>query len=141
MRENILLPYMINKSLRQDKTTIERADQLAESMGLDGKLNRKIGKLSQGEQQRVAVCRALVTKPSLLLADEPTGNLDPKNKEVILRLLLEYCRLEQATMLVVTHDMAIVGGFDRQIDFALFHQDASSDPLPEPASQQQEAAG
>ena len=123
LRENIVLPHLINKSLPLNKSVYHRAEALAESMGLGDKLNRRISQLSQGEQQRVAVCRALVTDPPILLADEPTGNLDPRNKRHILDLLFKHCEETNATMLVVTHDMAILDGFDRQIDFADFHRE------------------
>ncbi len=123
--ENILLPFMINRSLRMDVEVLARANELAASMGLQDKLARKIRRLSQGEQQRVAICRALVTHPQLLLADEPTGNLDPRNKDLTIRLLFEFCARQKATLLVVTHDLGIVAGFDRQIDFAQFRDGGS----------------
>ena len=123
--ENILLPFMINRSLRIDSEVLRRGMELAASMGLQDKLSRKIRRLSQGEQQRVAICRALVTEPPLLLADEPTGNLDPRNKGLTIRLLFEFCRRQKATLLVVTHDLGILEGFDRQIDFAQFRAEDS----------------
>lgn len=123
--ENILLPFMINRSLRMDGAAIERGNELATSMGLQDKLSRKIRRLSQGEQQRVAICRALVTEPPLLLADEPTGNLDPRNKGLTIRLLFEFCQRQKATLLVVTHDLGILQGFDRQIDFAQFRPEVT----------------
>ncbi len=123
--ENILLPFMINRSLRMDVEVVARANELAASMGLQDKLARKIRRLSQGEQQRVAICRALVAHPQLLLADEPTGNLDPRNKDLTIRLLFEFCARQKATLLVVTHDLGILTGFDRQIDFAQFRAEGS----------------
>jgi ABC-type lipoprotein export system ATPase subunit len=120
--ENILLPFMINRSLRLDPAVVARAKELAISLGLGDKFSRKIRRLSQGEQQRVAICRALVTHPPLLLADEPTGNLDPRNKDLTIRMLFDFCRRQGATLLVVTHDHGILGGFDRQIDFAQFRR-------------------
>lgn len=121
--DNILLPFMINRSLRLDAAVIRRAGDLAASMGLRDKLSRKIRRLSQGEQQRVAICRALVTEPPLLLADEPTGNLDPRNKGLTIQLLFDFCHRQKATLVVVTHDLGIVGDFDRQIDFAQFRSE------------------
>ncbi len=123
--ENILLPFMINRTLRIDSNVLTRGTELAASMGLQDKLARKIRRLSQGEQQRVAICRALVTEPPLLLADEPTGNLDPRNKGLTIRLLFEFCRRQKATLVVVTHDLGILEGFDRQIDFAQFRPEAT----------------
>jgi len=82
--DNILLPFSINESLKREHRSsqgrAEQARELAQAVGLDSKLRRRPHQLSQGEQQRVAICRALITTPKLILADEPTGNLDPKNK-------------------------------------------------------------
>ena len=119
-QDNILLPYLINSSLRLDKQVYAQAERLADQVGLQDKLNRYPHKLSQGEQQRVAICRALITRPKLLLADEPTGNLDPSNKKKILEILFEASAVNQQTLVVVTHDMSILDGFDRIIDFEKF---------------------
>jgi putative ABC transport system ATP-binding protein len=72
--------------------------------------------LSQGERQRAAICRALVTRPGLVLADEPTGNLDPRNKRVILDELLDAARDRGAAVLAVTHDHDLLGAFDEVVD-------------------------
>lgn len=117
VRENILLPCSINASLPMTEELRERAVSLAKSMGIDDKLNRQIHKLSHGERQRVAICRALLTRPKLLLADEPTGNLDPSNKTHIVELLTEYVRESEATLIAVTHDHSLLPKFDRKIDF------------------------
>jgi putative ABC transport system ATP-binding protein len=114
--ENVLLPYRITGALRIDRAVRERAARLVEGMGLGDKLRRRIGQLSQGERQRVAVCRALLTEPALLLADEPTGNLDPANKGLVLSLLLAAARESGATLLTVTHDHALLDRFDRIVD-------------------------
>lgn len=118
--DNILLPFLINRSLPNRSNNRNRAKELAEQVGLGDKLNRHPGKLSQGEQQRVAICRALITRPQLILADEPTGNLDPKNKKTILDILFQQCASNNQTLIVVTHDMNILDGFDRVIDFEQF---------------------
>lgn len=115
--ENILLPYFVNDSLKLSGKTRESAKTSAEQMGLGDKLRRTARKLSQGEQQRVAICRALINTPKLILADEPTGNLDPKNKSLIMKLLFKYCDQNKATLVVVTHDTNILDGFERTIDF------------------------
>ena len=117
-RDNILAPFWINSTLKLTPAIRTQAEQLADSMGLADKLNRHPAKLSQGEQQRVAICRALLTQPSLILADEPTGNLDPDNKRIILDILFE--SLADRTLIVVTHDLGILSGFDRTIDFEQF---------------------
>ena len=85
--ENILLPYRITRALKLDRAVRSRARLLAKEMGLGDKLTRHIPSLSQGEKQRVAICRALLPHPTLLLADEATGNLDPVNKTHILDML------------------------------------------------------
>ena len=119
--DNILLPYRINRSLRLDGTVRDRARALAEGMEIGDKLARPVERLSQGEQQRVAICRALLVRPDLLLADEPTGNLDPDNKERVLDLLARYADERGATFVCVTHDHNLLHRFDRVIDFAEFH--------------------
>lgn len=130
-RDNILLPFYINSSLTLTRPMRQRSELLARSMGMADKLDRYPRKLSQGEQQRIAICRALITEPRLLLADEPTGNLDPANKFKILELLTAESRASGQTLLVVTHDMGIVEGFDRTIDFEDFR--SSIAPLGAPA--------
>jgi len=104
--DNVLLPFSINQSLaeqRSRKAAVEQATKLVDGVGLASKLRRRPNQLSQGEQQRVAICRALVTNPQLILADEPTGNLDPKNKRMILDLLLAQSTQRNQTLIVVTH--------------------------------------
>jgi len=118
--DNILHPYRITKALKLDSMVKKRAADLADQMGIGDKLKRKPAALSQGEQQRVAICRALLPKPRLLLADEATGNLDPENKTKILDLLFKSVAMENATLLAVTHDHELLPKFDRVIDFKEF---------------------
>lgn len=117
VRENILLPCFINSSLPATTELRARAVSLAESMGIADKLDRPIQQLSQGERQRVAICRALLTEPRVLLADEPTGNLDPSNKTHTVELLTKYVGRTGATLVVVTHDHSLLPLFDRTVDF------------------------
>ena len=119
LAENIQLPFLVNRNLQRISRgdLQQRALQLATSMGLADKLHRTPHRLSQGERQRVAICRALVNHPPLILADEPTGNLDPANKQNSLHYLLKYCDDHQATLVVVTHDTGILDEFSRVIDF------------------------
>lgn len=124
-RNNILLPFAINSTLKLDSGVRGKSVTLAQAMGLGQKLRRRSSQLSQGEQQRVAICRALITDPRIILADEPTGNLDPKNKRVILNLIFEQADRHHQTLVVVTHDMGILDGFDRTIDFEQFRVDAN----------------
>jgi putative ABC transport system ATP-binding protein len=118
--DNILTPFWINRSLELTSADRQFAGKLARTVGIEDKLQRRPAKISQGEQQRVAICRALISRPRLILADEPTGNLDPKNKSRILEILFEQAVSNGQTLLVVTHDMGILAGFDRTIDFAQF---------------------
>lgn len=129
VRDNILLPYFVNGELKLDSDVRKRAKQLADQVGIADKLKRSVLKLSQGEQQRVAICRALLTKPALILADEPTGNLDPENKQRILDLLFQQCHENELTLVAVTHDTGILSGFDRTIDFAQFRSKQESDAM------------
>lgn len=114
--DNILLPYRINPSLTLTGEVRSRARALSEKMGLSDKLKRNVTKLSQGEMQRVAICRALLTEPRLLLADEPTGNLDPTNKELTIQTLFDYAERHENTLVMVTHDHSLLSGFDSVID-------------------------
>ncbi len=110
--ENVMLPMEFagtNKKIRKD-----RARQLLEQVGLTSdQMQRKPGRLSGGQQQRVSIARALANKPQLILADEPTGNLDSQTGKMIFDLLHELARSESTTILTVTHDMAIAGQTDR----------------------------
>jgi len=109
--ENVMLPMeFAGLSPRQRK---ERATHLLEQVGLDAvKQQRKPGRLSGGEQQRVAIARALANKPKLILADEPTGNLDEQTGKMIFDLLHSLSRSEETTIVAVTHDLSIAGRTD-----------------------------
>ena len=124
--DNILHPYRITGALRLDRKVRERAQWLAETLGVGDKLKRHPDHLSRGEKQRVAICRALLPEPQLLLADEATGNLDPPNKARILDLLFDMVDTHGATLLAVTHDHELLPRFDRVVDFADFQSTAVS---------------
>jgi putative ABC transport system ATP-binding protein len=133
--DNILLPYRINSSLTLTGAVRERARKLAGQMGIADKLDRYANLLSQGERQRVAVCRALLAEPDLLLADEPTGNLDPTNKDRVLELFLESAAASGATLVTVTHDHDLLPRFERVIDFREFYDMPAEDrPAQRPAA-------
>jgi putative ABC transport system ATP-binding protein len=120
--DNVLLPYRINPSLRLGAEVFDRAHDLAARVDIADKLSRYPGKLSQGERQRVAVCRALLTEPPLVLADEPTGNLDPVNKWRVLDILFDYADRTDTALVSVTHDQDILDRFGRVVDFREFHE-------------------
>jgi putative ABC transport system ATP-binding protein len=120
VQDNILLPYRISPALKLDGAVRDRAAGLAEQLGIGDKLRRPISQLSQGEKQRVAISRALLTNPPLVLADEPTGSLDPIAKGRVLDALLNTAKSMGTTVLMVTHDLTLLGRFDRVVDFLTF---------------------
>ena len=124
VRDNILLPYRISPELHFDAEVTARLNRLTDDMGITQQLERFPQELSQGERQRVAICRALIAAPGLILADEPTGNLDPDNKQRVLKLLLDQVERHAATLVMVTHDHDLLGPFDRVLDMRGLH-DAS----------------
>jgi lipoprotein-releasing system ATP-binding protein len=112
--ENVGLPLWINRSSRREAMT--RAGQMLAKVGLEGRYSDSlVGHLSGGEQQRVAVCRALITRPALVLADEPTGNLDTEISDEIARSLVSYARTERALVIIATHSHAVSGLCDRTL--------------------------
>ena len=119
--DNVLFPFRINSHLTLNQERKDGALQLLDSLKIRDKAHRYPAKLSHGERQRVAICRALVNDPSILLADEPTGNLDPENKQHIMDILFNYSSERNASLLVVTHDHNLLTGFERIVDFASFH--------------------
>ena len=121
VQENILTPWRLSETSEHSKVKMEdRASELMDRLGLVSLKHRPIGQLSQGERQRTAIARALLLKPGLVIADEPTGNLDPDNKTVVRDLLLSEIAQQGSTLVMVTHDRGLVQGFDRVIDFADF---------------------
>ncbi len=120
VRQNILLPYRLNPIMRLDQAARDRAESLAEKVGLGDKLRRLPKQLSQGERQRVAVCRALVAEPALLLCDEPTGNLDPRNRDQVLDILFAHCDKREIPLLFVTHDQELLPRFSDRLDIRTF---------------------
>jgi len=123
--DNILLPLRIGAAVKVTEEHRQRAVELARHVGIGDKLRRHTQQLSQGERQRVAVSRALLLQPDLVLADEPTGNLDPANKHVVLQLLLEYVRDQGATLVTVTHDQTLLNQFMRVVDLSTLNGGAS----------------
>lgn len=109
--ENVLLPSLI-----QNKQKVTQAIELLERVGLADRLSHLPSELSGGEQQRVAISRALINDPMVVFADEPTGNLDTVNGHAIMELLLSFAREKQKTLIVVTHDQNLASYGDRRIE-------------------------
>lgn len=124
--DNVLLPYRVSPVLTLDDEVRERAAVSIRQVGLGLKAQRFPAQLSQGEKQRVAVCRALVTRPSLILCDEPTGNLDPSNRDHILQILLDYSDASRGPLVVITHDTDLLKCFDRVLDSTSWESDMES---------------
>jgi len=114
--ENVLIPTLVSKNDQAD--SVSWARQLLERVGLSGRLEHRPAELSGGERQRVAVARALIHHPILLLADEPTGNLDRTTAQAIGELLLELHPQEQTMLVVVTHSAELAGHFPRRMEMA-----------------------
>lgn len=115
-RDNILLPFRVSGELSLDGDVRNRVDQLAQATGITHLLKARPAKLSQGERQRVAICRALITRPRLVLADEPTGSLDPDNQKRIVELLRDTVTQVGAGLVMVTHNHDLLDNFGRVID-------------------------
>jgi putative ABC transport system ATP-binding protein len=114
--DNVLLPFRLNPILQLTKTVQEHARTLCDRVGLGDKTQRYPALLSQGERQRVAVCRALVTQPKVIFGDEPTGNLDPMNRDLVMDILSDYSESSKAPLVIVTHDHELLGRFDRTVN-------------------------
>ena len=105
--ENVLLPFELNAPAREQRAGVQRARDLLAAVGLEQRTSHYPVQLSGGEQQRVALARAFILRPPIVLADEPTGNLDTHNGEQVMRLLLELNRTERTTLVLVTHDAEV----------------------------------
>jgi len=113
--QNVMLAMRFSDSV-PEKEWKSRATMLLERVGLSHRINSKPNTMSVGEQQRVAIARALANHQKLIIADEPTGSLDPKNAEAIMNLFLEICTEEKVTMLLVTHDRELAHRLPKQFD-------------------------
>ena len=115
--ENVLLPTLVNADAKTAEVELY-ARNLLEKVGLSQRMEHYPAELSGGERQRVAVARALIQKPILLLADEPTGNLDRKNAQGIGELLLDLHRQERTILVVVTHSAELAGMFPKKMEMS-----------------------
>ncbi|MCU1321405.1 MAG: transporter related protein [Acidobacteriaceae bacterium] len=113
--ENVLLPHELNSDAKDGKAGLARARELMESVGLGDRMDHYPVQLSGGEQQRVALARAFILRPPIVLADEPTGNLDTTNGAHVLELLLNLNKKEGTTLVLVTHDPVLASYADRRI--------------------------
>jgi ABC-type lipoprotein export system ATPase subunit len=111
--ENTALPLLIKRVKK--KLAEEKAKSLLLEMGLEKQLNQKVFNLSGGEQQRIAIARALVNEPALLLADEPLGNLDLENKKIVQKILWEINKKKKKTIILATHNETLAAQADRQL--------------------------
>ncbi|MEE8474475.1 MAG: ABC transporter ATP-binding protein [Myxococcota bacterium] len=111
--ENVMMPGLIGG--RGFAEMRPRAERLLGEVGLEHRLDQSVGKLSGGERQRVAVARALVLEPALLIADEPTGNLDPKTAEQVLGLMLEMNRSRDTALVIATHSLELARRLNRRV--------------------------
>lgn len=114
--ENVMMPALIGGMARKEAES--RARELLEMVNLSARATHKPSALSGGEQQRAAIARALVNRPSVVLADEPTGNLDTKNRDEIYALLGDVCREFGQTIVIVTHDERLAAQTDRKIEMS-----------------------
>ncbi len=113
---NVALPLLINGSNIDNAMAL--STKLLTDVGLENRLNHKPSELSGGERQRVAIARAMITKPACLIADEPTGNLDSKNAEGILELIIDLNSKTTSALLIVTHDLGIANKMKRKLNLA-----------------------
>ena len=112
--ENVAMPLLINGV--EDSTAKKKAKDMLDAVGLSHRYHHRPSQMSGGERQRVAIARALVNEPKLVLADEPTGNLDKKNSEQVFQLFLKLNKELGTSLIVVTHDLDLASRFDRVVE-------------------------
>jgi len=111
--ENVMLPQMIRGLKRSE--TVKRATEILAYLGLGERIKHRPAELSGGEQQRVAIARAVANAPRVLLADEPTGNLDPSTADHVFNALMQLIKATRVAMLIATHNMELAGRMDRRV--------------------------
>ncbi len=118
--DNILLPYRLSRVLELDNGVRTRAEALARGMGLGARLDSPVDELCHGEKRCVGICRALLPKPRLILADDPVAGLDPAGRVQVLSLLLRSAEVYEATVVASIHDHELLDRFDRTVDCGQF---------------------
>jgi lipoprotein-releasing system ATP-binding protein len=114
--ENVMLPQMIRGLKRSE--SVKRAKDILSYLGLGDRITHRPAELSGGEQQRVAIARAVANAPRVLLADEPTGNLDPHTADHVFQALMQLVKATSVSMLIATHNMELAGRMDRRVSLA-----------------------
>lgn len=117
VEQNILLPYSLDRKLKLEKDTLNRMEELLNKTGIQDKKRVYPKSLSHGEKQRVAVIRALITQPDLVIGDEPTANLDQDNANSVMDLILDLVRQKNTTFVLVTHDRSFQHRFESTFEF------------------------
>ncbi len=117
VKENIILPLFLGEKSFSEQEITQTLESLVQRLGLKELLNKPVTSLSTGQQQRVAVARALLSKPKILFADEPTSSLDYDNRESFLKILFELSSENNTTVLFVSHDRSLESLFDRKVSF------------------------
>ena len=114
--DNLVLPYKINKSLSLDEEIKDKAKEIANRIGIGNKLDQHPKQLSGGERQRLAIARALITSPPLIIADEPTGNLDDKTSKIVMDEITDQVSYTNSTLIMISHNNELISSFDEIID-------------------------
>ena len=114
--DNLVLPYKINKSLVIDAEIKDKAKEIANRIGIGNKLDQHPKQLSGGERQRLAIARALITSPPLIIADEPTGNLDEKTSNIVMDEITDQVSYTNSTLIMISHNNELISSFDEIID-------------------------
>ena len=114
--DNLILPYKINKSLALDAEIKDKAKEIANRIGIGNKLDQHPKQLSGGERQRLAIARALITSPPLIIADEPTGNLDEKTSNIVMDEITDQVSYTNSTLIMISHNNELISSFDEIID-------------------------
>ena len=114
--DNLVLPYKINKSLSLDEEIKDKAKEIANRIGIGNKLDQHPKQLSGGERQRLAIARALITSPPLIIADEPTGNLDDKTSNIVMDEITDQVSYTNSTLIMISHNNELISSIDEIID-------------------------